>query len=465
MQFEIQAPFATVDPCSRTFDVLEKDCTTDVVFRVNLDENEYDGAWIKAIIQLTDGFRQTSLDTLLPYGGFTECFGSGNFNTQGWQMSGDAPWTVTDEEFHTNGHSARSGVITEDQSSTMSLTQTTPATKIIFFTKVSSESNYDKLFFYIDTIKYGEWSGFVDWNEENFPVTQGTHTFTWTYSKDYSVSYGQDCAWVDDISILQAHAAMAYSGGTITACTNESVLINCNYAYDYENLEWTTAGDGSFDDIHALHPIYTPGPNDIVDGGAMLQLQADNFISPLQLILADEIHLGDAIQGDDIVSPDKPICHYSIEGANGPSYIWQLDPAEAGSIIGHGNAVDIIWDFRHDITEATLSVTADASCIQETLSKTIQIDPLSVSEECQSSFSLYPNPTDGKFNLVITRELQGKSVVEVYNVLGTRLTSKTFRNLTKGQNVTFNLQHYSPGIYIIKLCNDEGCWSQKVSIK
>jgi hypothetical protein len=465
MQFEMQAPFVTVDSCSRTFDGLEKGCTNDMVFRVNIDENEYDEAWINTIIQLSDGFRQASLDTLLSYGGFNECFDSGNFHTQGWQMTGDAPWTVTDEEFHTDGHSVKSGGITHDQSSTISLTRSTPATEIRFFNKVSSEYNYDFLHFYIDDVEMGHWSYIQNWNEKRFPVSQGIHTFTWSYTKDYSVNYGEDCAWVDDISILPAHTAIAYSGDTITACMDESVRINCNYAYDYQNIEWTTAGDGSFDDIHALHPIYTPGPNDIANGGAMLQLQADNVISPLQLVLADEINLGDEIQGDDLISPDKPICHYSIEGANGPSYLWELDPAEAGSIIGHGNAVDIIWDFRHGITEVTLSVAAEANCIQETLSKTIQINPLSVSEESQSIFSLYPNPTDGKFNLVIMQELQGKSVVEVYNVLGTRLMGKTFRNLTKGQNVTFDLQHYSPGIYIIKVCNDEGCWNQKVSIK
>ena len=465
MQFELQAPFITVDSCSRTFDGLEKGCTNDVYFRVNTDENEFDEAWINAIIQLSDGFRQASLDTLLPLGGFNERFDSGNFNTQGWQMSGDAPWTVTDEEFHTDGHSARSGVITHDQSSTMSITRTTPATEIRFFNKVSSEFNYDFLHFYIDDVEMGKWAEQQIWNEKCFPVSQGTHTFTWSYTKDYSVDYGHDCAWVDDINILPVHTAIAYSGGTITACMNESVPISCNYAYDYQNIEWTTAGDGSFDDIHALHPIYTPGASDMANGGTMLQLQADNVTSPLQLILTDEINLGDEIQGDDIISPDKPICHYSIEGINGPSYIWQLEPAEAGSIIGQGNAIDIVWNFRHGITEATLSVTADANCSQETLSKTIQINLVFLSEECMAGFSLYPNPTDGKVHLISGQDFQSKSVVEVYNMMGTRLTAKTYRNLTKGQSIAIDLQHYAPGIYIIKLCNDEGCWSQKVSVR
>ena len=296
-------------------------------------------------------------------------------------------------------------------------------------------------------------------------MPQGTHTFKWSYIKDYSVHFGQDCAWVDEINILPGHTAIAYSGGTITGCTGESVHINCNYAYDYRGVEWTTEGDGTFDDINALHPVYTPGPNDIANGGASLQLRVDNNFSPLQLILTDVIDLGNEIVGDEMINLDNTINHYSVQKINGVEYVWQLEPAEAGFIVNHGNAIDIVWDFRHSITEATLTVTSESGCVQETLSKTIVISLVSVAEGSLSSFSLYPNPTEGKINLVVGQDFQGKSVVEVYNILGTRMMDKSFQSLTKGQSIAFDLQHYAPGLYIIKLCNDEGCWSQKVSVR
>ena len=466
LNFEAYAPFIAVESSSITFDALEKGCTDEAVFRVNSQPSEYIEAWVNAKIQLSDGIRTAYMDTLLPYGGFNETFDPGFFESHDWQMTGNAPWTITEEEFHTGSYGSRSGVITHNQSSTMSITQTTQTTEITFFKKLSTETNYDKLHFYIDDEELGLWSGNLPWKEERFPVAQGTHTFKWSYTKDYSVNLGQDCVWVDDIDILPAHTAIAYSGGTMTACTSGDVHINCNYAYDYRSLEWTTEGDGSFDNANNLHPTYTPGPNDVANGGVMLQLRADNVYSPLQLILTDDIDLGNEINGDDIISiDDVPISHYSIEGTDGLAYLWQLEPAEAGFIIEHGHAIDIVWDFRHNITEATLSVTSDASCIQETLSKTIEIDPVSLSEKRQPSFSLYPNPTDGKVNLIIGQNLQGKSVVEVYNVLGARMMDKTFQNLTTGQSIAFDLQHYTPGIYIIKLSNDEGCWSQKVSVR
>ena len=82
-----------------------------------------------------------------------------------------------------------------------------------------------------------------------------------------------------------------------------------------------------------------------------------------------------------------------------------------------------------------------------------------------SVFSLYPHPTDGKININFDQDFQGKSTIEAFNILGTRLTSKTVQDLKQGESLTIDLQHFAPGIYIIKLCNDEGCWSQKVSVK
>jgi hypothetical protein len=70
---------------------------------------------------------------------------------------------------------------------------------ISFYCKVSSESSSDYLQFYIDGAKQDEWSGEQDWIQVSFPVIAGTRIFEWTYSKDSSVSDGDDTAWIDDI--------------------------------------------------------------------------------------------------------------------------------------------------------------------------------------------------------------------------------------------------------------------------
>lgn len=465
MQFELLAPFITVDSTSRMFSTLEKGSIQNVVFRVNAQDSPVDEGWIMTKLTLNDGSHLVTLDTLLPFGGFNESFDPDHFNPFVWIMTGDAPWVLTNQEAHADAYSAKSGEITHDQSSSISITRTTNATNISFFKKVSSELNYDKLHFYIDETQLGEWSGAISWSKESFPVAQGSHTFRWTYNKDTSVDYGSDCAWIDDFYIEPANTPIAYSGDTLIACMDEEVSIECGYAYNYQNLTWSSLGDGQFLDNQTLHPVYIPGTQDLAEGGTTLNLNVNGTVYPLQLVLTNEISLGDAIIGDNLIDPETTLfSHYSVADQTGISYIWELEPEEAGLLFPHGNAVDIVWDYSNDITNVTLSVSADASCSQS-LSKSIHFEVLSIKDNPSSPFSIYPNPNDGKANLIIGKEMQGRSVVEVYNVLGNCMSSKSFQNLSQNQIVEFNLQHLTPGIYIVKLCNDEGCWSQKVSIR
>ena len=96
-------------------------------------------------------------------------------------------------------HSAQAGSIEDDEASTLKVTLDCGDGDVAFYHKVSSESGSDYLKFYIDGVKQGEWSGEENWAEVSFPVTAGTRTFEWTYSKDGSESVGDDTAWIDDI--------------------------------------------------------------------------------------------------------------------------------------------------------------------------------------------------------------------------------------------------------------------------
>ena len=66
---------------------------------------------------------------------------------------------------------------------------------------MSSESNYDFLRFLIDEEEIQKWSGSMQWYEQTYSVSPGRHEYTWTYTKDYSVSSGSDCAWIDYITL------------------------------------------------------------------------------------------------------------------------------------------------------------------------------------------------------------------------------------------------------------------------
>jgi hypothetical protein len=76
-----------------------------------------------------------------------------------------------------------------------------------FFKKVSSEDGYDYLQFYIDNILRDEWTGIVDWSQESYWLTTGSHTLKWEYVKDGWVDENDDCSWVDYILFPQLSAS------------------------------------------------------------------------------------------------------------------------------------------------------------------------------------------------------------------------------------------------------------------
>ncbi|KAF0193831.1 MAG: putative aminopeptidase, partial [Bacteroidetes bacterium] len=126
-------------------------------------------------------------------------FEIGSFEPE-WTFSGAATWNISSESPYDGNYCSKSGIIGHSQNTDMGLElYLASAGTVSFFRKVSSESGYDYLRFYIDNVQQGQWSGTVAWSEVNYAVTAGLHTFKWSYSKDGSVVSGSDCAWVDYI--------------------------------------------------------------------------------------------------------------------------------------------------------------------------------------------------------------------------------------------------------------------------
>jgi hypothetical protein len=146
----------------------------------------------------SNGFHET-IDFNLMIGFNAEDFESGDFSMFNWTMSGNANWFNVSPGFEGND-AARSGIITDTMESVLSINmETLEDGYISFYRKISSETNYDFLTFYIDGIVKSKWSGIKEWEQFSFFVQSGQHTFSWVYSKDISVSTGSDCAWVDFI--------------------------------------------------------------------------------------------------------------------------------------------------------------------------------------------------------------------------------------------------------------------------
>ncbi len=155
-----------------------------------------------------NGNNQVSINTTfyLLIGYQAETFETGDFSLYDWNMAGNQPWFICDSLPYEGQYCAQSGNITDNQESILFVAlQIQSPGNVGFFRRVSCEPdannhNYDYLAFYIDGNEKQRWDGFLNWAETFYQVGTGYHTFKWNYHKDYSVSSGQDAAWIDMVS-------------------------------------------------------------------------------------------------------------------------------------------------------------------------------------------------------------------------------------------------------------------------
>ena len=205
-----------------------------------------------------------------------EDFERGDFSMFDWQLDNTYPWAITTNTPYEGNYcmkSSNEGV--HGSTSAMEIMMAIPNEgQISFFSKISSETNYDYGRFYIDGVEQGSYSGNGSWGERTFAITAGVHTFKWAYTKDNSVNRNDDCFYVDYIHFYSSDAK---SGNTayrvyrakcdgsgmqkIADNVTQNYYIDTEWAYlepnmykygicvvtdeSKETIHWTESGHGS----------------------------------------------------------------------------------------------------------------------------------------------------------------------------------------------------------------------------
>jgi hypothetical protein len=199
------SPDITFENTSCSFDTLCWNGMKQAVFTGTLANEIEAGTVIDLSFNLTSDVYSSAKLFNIPVGMIIEDFETGNFESFSWIMGGTLPWEITQEGVYGGVYSARSGVITDSQTSEISVDANVVIDdSISFIRRVSCEDDpynddYDWLGFFIDNTEVQRWDGEIAWGRVAFPVTAGQHTFKWVYNKDYSVASGADAAWIDDI--------------------------------------------------------------------------------------------------------------------------------------------------------------------------------------------------------------------------------------------------------------------------
>ncbi|HZX61946.1 MAG TPA: T9SS type A sorting domain-containing protein, partial [Bacteroidales bacterium] len=380
-----------------------------------------------------------------------------------WGFGGNANWVI-DTIHYQGSYSARSGVIYNNQTSRLQVTFSAGKDdSISFYTKVSSEQDYDWLHFFIDDVPLGQWSGEQGWQRAAYPVTAGTHTFKWWYVTDISYLNGSNAAWIDNIVFPPPPLPNVYAGNDTTICAG-NILQLLGTASSYDSLRWTTFGDGTFSNDTILTPIYTPGLTDVSSGSVKLRLKANGangcYASSLHLAIAaiPVPHL--TILPDDTVCGGQAV-HLFADTIPGGHYLWTpggfttpeitVDTSLTGGFGSKWFRVRITNSSNCSSYDSLMVTFKDCTGIQET--------------EAASSYEIFPNPNNGTFTLKIKNHSPGHVTLQLQNALNLMIFEDKDLEIYRGFIKTYKLNLLPPGIYILTLEDNEGKTNIKMIVK
>jgi hypothetical protein len=318
-QFTVTGPYLTVQNPSQLLPQLNPGQTQNLVYTVSVSGGAPTGSMTSFTTGMVSGAYSAIREHSAKIGLIIEDFESGSFNQFAWTFGGNQPWLISMGDAYAGNFAARSGTITHSQSSQLQLNYNVSISDTIsFYYKVSSESNYDFLKFYINDEVKGQWSGSVNWTKASYAVTAGPKVFKWEYMKDNSVTSGSDRAWIDNIVFPPRVQTTAWAGNNLSICRGNTAQLN-GTAQHYTSLVWTSSGSGSFSNPNILNPIYTPSEADQLAGQVTLTLSANGTAlitsqlvltinAPVELTVADAMAV---CPGEVIAIEGTTAMHYS----------------------------------------------------------------------------------------------------------------------------------------------------------
>jgi len=454
-------PFIHVENSHMQLDAIASGDYKYADYTVTAHENINPGTSTQFSKELASGAYELSFLIEEKVGGIIEDWESGDFEHFDWSFSGDEDWIIDEDESFHGTYSARSGNISHNQKSELLLEyEVSSEDSISFYRKVSSENNYDWLEFYIDDERVGRWSGEQSWERVVFPVEEGLRTFRWVYEKDASVSQGEDAGWIDEIELPAKTVTSAFAGFDAEECNNTPFFAN-GYATMYDNLQWSTSGDGSFENPEEMTTYYFPGPEDINSGSVNLSLEASfedeepvSHEMELSFLPTPEVDLG----GDAMVCFGETL---ELDAGQGNYYYSWFDGSE--------NQVYLVDPDNFEENEVEIWVEVihqENGCAEADTIHVVFEDCTYVSEiNPEESMEIYPNPARERVTISFFNPGTGESSISLINQSGQLVKTISHDDARGWTTREVELSSLNPGVYFIRIKNTKGQATRKLLVQ
>jgi PKD repeat protein len=133
------------------------------------------------------------------------------------------------------------------------------------------------------------------------------------------------------------------------------------------------------------------------------------------------------------------------------------------------NANSYLWDFGDGNTSTTTSPThvyatgnaytvtliAYGNCTNDTTTFLVNVSTIGLEEISTINFNMYPNPTDGAFNVVLDNLNAERLEISIINLQGQTMFSTETNNVSGQFIQQMNIETYPAGIYFVRIQADK----------
>ena len=443
-----------------------------MTFQVNVHNDAPKGNILNYSVETLSGVRTIHYESRTSLGYTTEDFEDNELNPNlQWSLgSGNKKWYIIEDPTATEGYCLRSPSVNNNNTARLMIGVycSIPET-FSFYHKTSTEAG-DKLQLLINSIEIDSWSGETDWEFSTFELQEGQNLISLEFRKDAQGSGGDDCVMVDHLLFPPKESLFIFAGDDTEICTNAFTPNSCILYAD--EINWTTNGDGFFNDTHLETPTYTLGPNDIENGQVMLSVTASSSHSQLNdevtAVMIENLSeiTPELLIGENLI--DLRITEQSTYSAfldQNHDYHWSLEPEEAGSLEAERNEATVTWnsDFRGI---ANLSYSIGNSCSESNASVlNIRVTNTTSVNETNTAVKIYPNPATGTLNVMANNIQSSQVVIRLIDHLGRTVIVNVRSSNGNDLEEHLDISNLPNGLYDLQVIDGDRTLNSRVIIR
>lgn len=251
----------------------------------------------------------------------------------------------------------------------------------------------------------------------------------------------------DSLMVNISYLPIVYAGANSSWCENVTEVDISGIVFNTEEYEWTTAGDGTFEDATALETVYYPGTNDITSGSATLTLTGFS-VAPCTENITDALVL--------TFLPLPVVTFDTIQDFCLDSPPYELTEGSPAGGVYSGVGVVNGWFFPETAGVGTHLLTyfytAGNGCTNYAEREVTVYDCTGIPSVSSPSVNVTPNPGKGVFNITINGIASGSGKISIYNSTGKPVFNKNIEMCYDGV-FTIDLSDQPNGIYYLYIAS------------